>query len=181
MHLPSICTLRTQEPTYILQVMSNLLHHIPCVVLQQLDKQMHKMLLEKHKRCEEIKADQAALDKIDATITTQIQPCLARLEQDIRHKQALREQASQQLAGDMQRFKDMEREAAALISKARHANSKLMGKTAQAALQEARGFTATMPTTELIRGKKQGSSSSSAAGSPSSGSRAGSSKGLPNR
>lgn len=31
-----------------------------------------------------------------------------------------------QLQGDMQRFKDMEREAAALISKARHANSKLM-------------------------------------------------------
>jgi F0F1-type ATP synthase membrane subunit b/b' len=49
-----------------------------------------------------------------------------RLEQDIQHKQALREQVAQQLEGDMQRFKDMEREAAALISKARHANSKLM-------------------------------------------------------
>jgi formyltetrahydrofolate hydrolase len=49
-----------------------------------------------------------------------------RLEQDIQYKQALREQVAQQLEGDMQRFKDMEREAAALISKARHANSKLM-------------------------------------------------------
>jgi hypothetical protein len=49
-----------------------------------------------------------------------------RLEQDIQYKQALREQVAQQLDGDMQRFKDMEREAAALISKARHANSKLM-------------------------------------------------------
>jgi uncharacterized membrane protein YgcG len=56
----------------------------------------------------------------------------------------------------------------------------LQGKTAQAALQEARGFTATVPTTELIRGKKQGSSSS-AAGSPSSGSRGSSGKGLPSR
>jgi hypothetical protein len=44
--------------------------------VQQLDKQMHKMLLEKHKRSEEIKADQATLDKIDATISTHIQPCL---------------------------------------------------------------------------------------------------------
>jgi hypothetical protein len=56
----------------------------------------------------------------------------------------------------------------------------LQGKTAQAALQEARGFTATVPTTELIRGKKQGSSSG-AGSSPSSGSRAGSSKNLPSR
>jgi hypothetical protein len=47
-----------------------------CSSVQQLDKQMHKMLLEKHKRSEEIKADQAALDKIDATISTHIQPCL---------------------------------------------------------------------------------------------------------
>jgi thermostable 8-oxoguanine DNA glycosylase len=49
-----------------------------------------------------------------------------RLKQDIQYKQTLREQVAQQLEGDMQRFKDMEREAAALISKARHANSKLM-------------------------------------------------------
>jgi len=30
----------------------------------------------------------------------------------------------------------------------------VQGKAAQAALQEARGFTATVPTTQLIRGKK---------------------------
>lgn len=73
-HPSAHCVRKNQRTSS--KVMSNLLHHIPCVVLQQLDKQMHKMLLEKHKRCEEIKADQAALDKIDATITTQIQPCL---------------------------------------------------------------------------------------------------------
>lgn len=121
---------------------------------------------------------------------------------DIEHKTQLKQQEEQQLQQDMQRFKDMEREAAALISKARHANSKLMvstrqpqctawgwvgtdiqllamlstcilrcvthtntqAKTAQAALQEARGFTATIPTTELIK-SKQGA----AAGSNSSG------------
>lgn len=50
----------------------------------------------------------------------------ARLEQDIAHKQQLREQVSQQLEGDMMKFKEMEREAAALIAKTRHTNSKLM-------------------------------------------------------
>lgn len=52
--------------------------------------------------------------------------------------------------------------AAAVLSQAR---------TAQAALQEARGFTATVPTTELIKGKRsvggqqqQGGSSSSVGG-----------------
>jgi hypothetical protein len=33
----------------------------------------------------------------------------------------------------------------------------VQAKTAQAALQEARGFTATIPTTDLIRGRKPGS------------------------
>jgi hypothetical protein len=133
-----------------------------------------------------------------------------RLDADIEHKQQLKQRVEQQLQQDMQRFKDMEREAAALISKARHANSKLMvgscwcccalavgchavtqkssrgcwlsltwvfnmlpcwlrcvtsqAKTAQAALQEARGFTATIPTIELIKSKKPGSAGSSSSG-----------------
>eukprot|EP00878_Enallax_costatus_P033225 GHUV01036626.1.p1 GENE.GHUV01036626.1~~GHUV01036626.1.p1 ORF type:complete len:161 (+),score=62.02 GHUV01036626.1:313-795(+) len=124
-------------------------------LISQLDKQMHKMMHEKHKRMEEIKADTAALQKIDDTIGTHIMPCLTRLEQDIAEKQQLREQVAQQLESDMDRFKRMEREAAALISKTRHINSKLQAKTAQAALQEARGYTSTVPTTELIRSKKQ--------------------------
>jgi len=37
---------------------------------------MHKMMHEKHKRQEQIKADQAALERIDETIRTNIQPCL---------------------------------------------------------------------------------------------------------
>jgi hypothetical protein len=60
--------------------------------MQQLDKQMHKMMLEKHKRSEEIKADQAALEKIDATISTHIQPCLVRASQT---------QLAQQLAAEL--------------------------------------------------------------------------------
>lgn len=45
-------------------------------VSQQLDKQMHKMMHEKHTRQEQIRANQAAIDRIDATIRTNIQPCL---------------------------------------------------------------------------------------------------------
>lgn len=52
-----------------------------------------------------------------------------RLNADIEHKTELKQRVEQQLQQDMQRFKDMEREAAALISKARHANSKLMVST----------------------------------------------------
>lgn len=37
---------------------------------------MHKMMHEKHMRQEQIRADQAAVDRIDATIKTNIQPCL---------------------------------------------------------------------------------------------------------
>lgn len=44
--------------------------------MQQLDTQMHKMMHEKHRRNEEIKADTAALQKIEDTINTHIQPCL---------------------------------------------------------------------------------------------------------
>ncbi|KAF8068237.1 dscc1 [Scenedesmus sp. PABB004] len=76
----------------------------------------------------------------------------ARLEADIAHKQALRAAAAAQLEGDLATFKGMEREAAALVSRARHAHSKLQGRTAAAALQEARGFSASVTTTELIRG-----------------------------
>eukprot|EP00775_Hariotina_reticulata_P009965 gene9965-10120_t len=94
---------------------------------QQLDTQMHKMMQEKHRRSEEVKADQAAVNKIEETMQTHIQPCLDRLNAEIQHKQELRDRVSQQLESDMAKFKDMEREAAALISKARHANSRLMG------------------------------------------------------
>lgn len=50
----------------------------------------------------------------------------SRLDAEIKHKTQLKQQVEQQLQQDMQRFKDMEREAQAIIAKARHANSKLM-------------------------------------------------------
>lgn len=37
---------------------------------------MHKMMHEKHKRLEEVKADTATLQKVDDTINTHIMPCL---------------------------------------------------------------------------------------------------------
>lgn len=62
-----------------------------------------------------------------------------KLEQDIAYKQQMREQVAQQLEGDMDKFKQMEREAAALISKTRHINSKLMvGILASAAAKQQR-------------------------------------------
>lgn len=42
---------------------------------------MHKMMHEKHVRHEQIRADQAAVDSIDATIKTNIQPCLVSMHQ----------------------------------------------------------------------------------------------------
>lgn len=46
--------------------------------IQQLDTQMHKMMQEKHRRSEEVKADQAAVNKIEETMQVHIQPCLVR-------------------------------------------------------------------------------------------------------
>lgn len=48
-----------------------------------------------------------------------------RLNADIEQKTQLKQRVEQQLEQDMQRFKDMGKEAAAIIAKARHANSKL--------------------------------------------------------
>ena len=41
---------------------------------QQLDSQMHKMMLEKKRRNEQILADQAAIDKLNKTIKEHVQP-----------------------------------------------------------------------------------------------------------
>jgi hypothetical protein len=46
------------------------------VPLQQLDSQMHKMMLERQKRNLAIKEDQAAMDKLDDTIKSHVLPNL---------------------------------------------------------------------------------------------------------
>ncbi len=49
-----------------------------------------------------------------------------RLVADLDHKTNMHEQVQQQLDNDVESLKNLEREAAALISKARHASGKLM-------------------------------------------------------
>ena len=215
---------------------------------QQLDSQMHKMMAEKHQRMEAIRADEAALAKLEATIASHITPQLVtgglrvarfraachctgvcacravwdalhawltpcmpaphagfgswnaaarqeRLEAGMAAKAALRDAVAAQLESQLGSCRDLGREVAALVSKARHTSGKLMvsagvgfpspggttvnvrlhrllhaggvrhlahcdrdlaatqAKTASHRLQEARGFSATVPTTQLIRGK----------------------------
>lgn len=45
---------------------------------QQLDKHMHKMMWEKHERLEAIRADEAALAKLEEVIASHITPNLVR-------------------------------------------------------------------------------------------------------
>lgn len=49
---------------------------LPCILLQQLDKQMHSMMHEKEKRRAQIQEDQANVDKINDTISSHVQPQL---------------------------------------------------------------------------------------------------------
>lgn len=44
--------------------------------MQQLDKSMHGMMAEKTKRQEQIRADEAELEKLDTMVRTHIQPNL---------------------------------------------------------------------------------------------------------
>jgi hypothetical protein len=120
---------------------------------QSLDAEMHKQLREKQRRAEEVCADSEALAQIDSTIASHIAPALARLEADISKKSELRKELTAQLEGDTMRMASLEREAAALLDRARHATSKLQARTASAALQNARGYSATVSTTELVRAR----------------------------
>eukprot|EP00877_Chromochloris_zofingiensis_P004964 jgi/Chrzof1/14469/Cz09g03320.t1 len=124
-------------------------------LITQLDTQMHKMMREKYKRSQAVKEDQEALTKLEAVISTHVTPNLEKVNDDLQQKQQMKEQVQKQLDAELANLKNLEREAAALISRARHASGKLMGKTASDSLQEARGFTSTTPTTQIIRAKKK--------------------------
>jgi hypothetical protein len=53
---------------------SSTLSRMPPVCLQQLDAQMHKMMLEKQQRLQQMKEDSEAIAKLDSTISTHIKP-----------------------------------------------------------------------------------------------------------
>ncbi len=65
-------------PAQICTFAGSLHWRVFCSALQQLDSQMHKMMLEKHRRTVQMKEDQAALEKIDDIIRTHVQPNLVR-------------------------------------------------------------------------------------------------------
>lgn len=140
-----IKTLMRRDPKFISRLIS------------QLDKQMHGMLESKQRRVEQMNQDQEEVDKINQIIASHVQPKLNTLNEDIKHKTALREHLQKQLDIEMANFRNLEREAANLIQKARITGGKLMRNTASQRLQEARGFNATQPTTALLResSKKQ--------------------------
>ncbi|GBF92174.1 hypothetical protein Rsub_05256 [Raphidocelis subcapitata] len=132
-------------------------------LITQLDKHMHKMMAEKHERLEQIRADEEALATLDATVASHITPNLERLEVTIAEKTAQRAAIEAALAQQLSNCRDLGKEVSALVSRARHTSSKLRSKTASDRLQEARGFTSTVPTTQLIRGKPKGAAAAAAA------------------
>ena len=135
---------------------------------QQLDRHMHKMLWEKRERSEAVRADEAAIARLDATIASHVAPHLARLEAAAAEKAERRDAMRAQLERQVGETAGLGKEVAALVGRARHASGRLLAQTARDRLQEARGFSATVPTTTLVRGggggKKAAAAASVAAG-----------------
>jgi hypothetical protein len=118
------------------------------------------MLHEKHQRLEAIKADEAEIAKIDATIArcvlvlqqpppppckhahqnkstpkndakpqkkhSHIEPNVARLDASMANKRARRDALAAALAAQVGGARDLQREAAALVGRARHASGRLI-------------------------------------------------------
>mmetsp|Transcript_6741 Transcript_6741/g.14877 ORF Transcript_6741/g.14877 Transcript_6741/m.14877 type:complete len:202 (-) Transcript_6741:482-1087(-) len=129
-------------------------------LISQLDKQMHNMMLQKVQRQEQIAADLKEIEKLDQIINSHVKPNLDRLNESISAKTELRSSVAKQLDDQTNNLKAMEREAAALIQSARTRTTKLMRATASQRLEEARGFSATVPTSTLVRGALSTSKSS---------------------
>ena len=94
-------------------------------LISQLDQQMGGMSGDKKKKGEQIAADQAAIDQIDAMIKSHVQPNLDRLNEGIRQKTEMRDNLVRELALQTDNLKKMERDAAALISSIRTKSTKL--------------------------------------------------------
>lgn len=120
-------------------------------IIGQLDKSMHNMVMQKQKRLEENAAAQQEIDQINESIRTHIQPSLDRLDTSIRSKTDLRAHLTQQIEVEFTNVKNLEAGARALIQRSRHTAGKLMRTTASQRLEEQRGFSSTMPTTQLVK------------------------------
>ncbi|KAL6761332.1 flagellar associated protein [Haematococcus lacustris] len=122
-------------------------------LIEQLDKQMHGLMLERQKRQAQLDADLKEMAQLDHTIATNIAPNLEKAVQAVRAKTQLRDQLKQQLAEQAGQLKKMQEEAASLLQATRSMTSKLRRNTASQRLEEARGFSTSRPTTSLLRGE----------------------------
>lgn len=86
---------------------------------------MYLSFTDKKKKLEQIEADQAEIDQIDAMIKSHIQPNVERLDESIRNKTELRDHLVKELAQQTDNLKKMERDAATLISSIRSKATKL--------------------------------------------------------
>lgn len=123
-------------------------------LISDLDKNMHAMMLEKHKRMQHMVDAQKEIEQINEQIKMHIKPNLDRLEGSIKSKTALRDHLTAQIDSEFGKVRDLEAEARALIQRSRHTAGKLMRSTANQRLEEARGFSSSTPTTAILRGTK---------------------------
>ncbi|PNW73060.1 hypothetical protein CHLRE_14g617250v5 [Chlamydomonas reinhardtii] len=121
-------------------------------LITQLDKNMHKMMLQKKAKLDEIAQAEKEIETINSQIKSHITPNLERLEGSIKSKRELRDQVKQQCDAEFAKVKDLEAEARALIQKSRHTAGKLYRATATQRMEEARGFSSSTPTTTLLKG-----------------------------
>ncbi|KAG2425834.1 hypothetical protein HXX76_013459 [Chlamydomonas incerta] len=121
-------------------------------LITQLDKNMHKMMLQKKAKVDEIAEAEKEIETINSQIKSHITPNLERLEVSIKSKRELRDQVKQQCDAEFAKVKNLEAEARALIQKSRHTAGKLYRATATQRMEEARGFSSSVPTTTLLRG-----------------------------
>jgi hypothetical protein len=93
---------------------------------QQLDSNMAKMMEQKRRRQEEIKADQEEINRINEMIKSHVTKNLERLDESIKAKSELRDSVAKELESQTNNIKQMEKDAAALIGSIRSKTSKLM-------------------------------------------------------
>ncbi|GLC44716.1 hypothetical protein PLESTF_001766500 [Pleodorina starrii] len=132
-------------------------------LITQLDKSMHALILEKMRRREAIAAAEKEIEQINETIRTHVKPNLERLDSSIVTKRELRDNLAKEIDASLGNVRNLEAEARALIQKTRHTAGRLMRNTATQRLEESRGFSASAPTTTIL---KAASATSKAAPKP---------------
>lgn len=135
-------------------------------LIGQLDSNMSRMIDDKHKRVTQIEEDTKELARLEEFINSNVQVSMDKLKADLAAKKEVRDRLQKQLDDQGERVKSMMQDATSIAMNARHVAATLRRKMANATLAEARGFTTTIPTTELIKGSRAGSRAGSKPSSP---------------